>query len=386
MTTTTKTKTPRVFIHSYNMASASANALCEALGARKILDGGRSRFRARPTDIVINWGSSTDFTPEALNGGEPTAMLNMPANVSTATNKLTFFQRLTDAGLSDILVPWTADKDQAEAWQDEGRTVVVRNVLNGHSAQGLEICDKDVDIPDAPLYTMYIPKGAKAGEYRVHVFDGKVIRLQKKILRPELTARIRDENDEFSRDDVDWKVRNHDNGFVYVTEGVEDDCPKAVTDAAIKAVRRSKLDFGAVDVIYNNRRESAFVLEVNTSPGLTGETLTAYVEAIKGVIKTGFKVNRLDDNPYAAFDFERGRLYYLDRDELIELVRCRADGIPCFGETVGWTRTNHALYEAGLPEINFERVENRRPSLPLELHEQQFYQAYLEHLNNLDNF
>jgi D-alanine-D-alanine ligase-like ATP-grasp enzyme len=44
------------------------------------------------------------------------------------------------------------------------------------------------------------------------------------------------------------------------------------------------LDFGAVDVIYNRAQDKAYVLEVNTAPGLEGSTLDNYVEAIQKVL------------------------------------------------------------------------------------------------------
>ena len=41
-------------------------------------------------------------------------------------------------------------------------------------------------------------------------------------------------------------------------------------------------DFGAFDVIYNQKKNQAFVLECNTAPGIEGTTLDNYVEAING--------------------------------------------------------------------------------------------------------
>jgi D-alanine-D-alanine ligase-like ATP-grasp enzyme len=44
------------------------------------------------------------------------------------------------------------------------------------------------------------------------------------------------------------------------------------------AVNHLGLDFGAVDMIYNAKRNTYYVLEVNTACGLAGETLNKYVE------------------------------------------------------------------------------------------------------------
>jgi glutathione synthase/RimK-type ligase-like ATP-grasp enzyme len=39
----------------------------------------------------------------------------------------------------------------------------------------------------------------------------------------------------------------------------------------------SGLDFGAVDVIWNERQQRAYVLEINSAPGLEGTTIDDYV-------------------------------------------------------------------------------------------------------------
>jgi D-alanine-D-alanine ligase-like ATP-grasp enzyme len=41
------------------------------------------------------------------------------------------------------------------------------------------------------------------------------------------------------------------------------------------------LDFGAVDVIWNEKQQRAYVLEVNTAPGLEGQTVDDYARGIK---------------------------------------------------------------------------------------------------------
>ena len=55
------------------------------------------------------------------------------------------------------------------------------------------------------------------------------------------------------------------------------DTDKEKRNAAIKALG---LDFGAVDIIYNEAEDQHYVLEVNTAPGLEGTTLQKYTEAI----------------------------------------------------------------------------------------------------------
>jgi glutathione synthase/RimK-type ligase-like ATP-grasp enzyme len=123
--------------------------------------------------------------------------------------------------------------------------------------------NRDELVP-APLYTKYIKKNA---EYRVHcgLIDGHyhTIAVQQK-------RRSRDVPD----DEVNWQVRNHHNGFIFARDNVT--LPVQALNASFEAFRASGLDFGAVDVIYNERQERAYVLEINTAPGLEGQTLTDY--------------------------------------------------------------------------------------------------------------
>src|SRR3546814_6628533 len=57
----------------------------------------------------------------------------------------------------------------------------------------------------------------KKQEYRVHVLNGKVVDVQRK-------ARVKD----FPDDKVNWKIRNHDNGFIYARDEKLAEVPKKV--------------------------------------------------------------------------------------------------------------------------------------------------------------
>ncbi|GAG47489.1 unnamed protein product, partial [marine sediment metagenome] len=80
---------------------------------------------------------------------------------------------------------------------------------------------------------------------------------------------------------VDYQIRNTDNGWVYCRGGV--DAPEAVITAAVRAVDCLGLDFGAVDIGYNEHYDRCAVFEVNTAPGLEGTTLDKYFEAFRTV-------------------------------------------------------------------------------------------------------
>jgi D-alanine-D-alanine ligase-like ATP-grasp enzyme len=76
-------------------------------------------------------------------------------------------------------------------------------------------------------------------------------------------------------------VRNLANGFVYVFDEAP---PACVKEEAIKALESTGLAFGAVDVIYNQQQDKAYVLEINTAPGLEQRTAEAYALAFKEIV------------------------------------------------------------------------------------------------------
>lgn len=246
-------------IFPYKQVSKSAKALSEALGG-KVLKVENSKWKPRKNDgsVVINWGS-TKLDVDKY----PTIILNYPANVATASNKLLAFQTLKDA---EVSIPvFTSNQEEARKLIREGKKVVCRTKLSGHSGEGIVIVEEEDQLVDAPLFTEYLPKKQ---EYRVHVFRGKAFFIQRK-------AR----NREIPDDQVDWKVRNHQNGFIYAHKDVQ--YPDGIKELAASAVDAIGLDFGAVDIVVS-KQNMMFVLEVNTACGLEGTTLEKYRDVLQG--------------------------------------------------------------------------------------------------------
>jgi D-ala D-ala ligase C-terminus len=261
-----------IFIYPYKAGSKSV-----ALIQRKFLDEGtrvkairleNSTFKNGPAKTVINWGSSAANLVQIQRDGP---VLNKRVAVQVCANKARFFDAVGDRA---SVPPNTTDKAVAQTWQG---VVVGRSVLNGHSGQGICFSDETARFweMDFPLYTQYIPKKS---EFRVHIFNGEVIDVQQKKLR---TAD--DNGQEVNRDDINFRVRSHANGFIFARNELV--VPPCVTDQAVRAFNCiNGLDFGAVDVLYNERRNTAYVLEINTAPGLEGQTLDSYVNAIKRIM------------------------------------------------------------------------------------------------------
>ncbi|MGL4249279.1 MAG: ATP-grasp domain-containing protein, partial [Aeromonas sp.] len=225
-----------------------------------------SRFRLRPTDWVLNWGSSAAL-PNNLATVTEQRLINSPAAVSLSTNKIRCLETLQAAGVPTV--EFTTDRQTAQGWFVDGQIVYARTVLQGHSGEGIVVCARDTvgaenSLIQAPLYTKGITGPRR--EFRVHVFGGVITNVQLK--------RRRNGYQEMAN--YSETIRNFHTGWVYAASSVFPN--PASLQAALNAVSALGLTFGAVDVITN--QENAWVLEVNTAPGMEGSNATAFVEAL----------------------------------------------------------------------------------------------------------
>jgi D-alanine-D-alanine ligase-like ATP-grasp enzyme len=55
--------------------------------------------------------------------------------------------------------------------------------------------------------------------------------------------------------------------------------PAGLRELGVAAVAAVGLDFGAVDIIWNQTQDRCYVLEINTAPGLCNTTCQKYAEA-----------------------------------------------------------------------------------------------------------
>lgn len=235
---------------------------------------------------LINWGNSTvnlSHLPSAK-------VFNKPENIKLASHKIEFFKRISkfNEGSSVIVnIPdWTTSVREARNWYADGNDVVCRHVLQGHSGDGLELVKFDEDInarnavPKAPLYTKY---SKKKDEYRVHVVAGKAIFVQRKAVQHSTSS-------------ANYQIRNVANGFIFATRDLSPD--PSVISSAVNAVNALGLDFGAADVMWNQRRNTATVIEVNTACALESRTGAArYKAAMYNLINNNDQVSWAEPTP-----------------------------------------------------------------------------------------
>ncbi len=264
----------RYRILPYQQGSRSAAALAEGLEGRVLLLE-NSRYRRKEGDFVINWGNTN-----------PNQLCNLNGNVEAlrvATNKRHFFTAIGAPILAALHLgrERTGDRDW-RAWSSnlvvvdseqcgtaripqDAFPIVCRTVLAGHSGEGIVIADTREQLVPAQLYVQYVKKNL---EFRIHVgkHEGRsiIISEQRKVAREGITPQ-------------DWRIRNLANGFVFQRQNISvPDSVKTVATATLDVL--PGVDFGAVDVIYNERRQRPYVLEVNSAPGLEGQTVNDYAD------------------------------------------------------------------------------------------------------------
>ncbi len=238
-------------IFPYKAGSMSAKRLARSLGVLRV----RPTYNAKRKDVIVNWGSST---PPHFRWMEHD--LNKPLAIHLACNKLETFKHLSYHSFNHIPT-WSTDHQEIYELSN-GRDIYCRTTITGHSGRGIVIAKNNHDIVDAPLYTIATKH---KDEYRVHVFKGEVLDVQKKKRK-------------LGFDGSSTGIRNHSNGWVYARCDVA--IPNMLCPIAIQAVELLGLDFGAVDIGHRLIDNKFFVFEVNTAPGLEGTTLDKYSKAI----------------------------------------------------------------------------------------------------------
>ena len=254
----------RFIIIPYKMGSKACKALKDKLielGHRALQVRSNSpTFRSKRDDRFIYYGKTTHY----IN----TNHVSYNKHTEVASNKISTLEACTNAGLSTV--PWTTDRGVAGDWIQQGKTVVARATLTGHSGMGITIhTNTESPLPNVPLYTQYVKK---TFECRIHVFKGRMIDAQ-------IKRKVRD------AEKTDPYIRNIHTGWVYCREGYTAD--DRATNLAIATCQAVGVDFGAVDLIYNQHYNQYYILEVNTAPGLEGTTLTNYANAFIGDITNG---------------------------------------------------------------------------------------------------
>lgn len=250
--------TPDIAVRAPVRGSRGAHTLRTELGDRARLT--RRNVLEGMYDTVINWGNSEPIRTDAYT-------INHPDAVAIAIDKRQF---LSTSRANGISVPdFTTDKTQVQGSKD---IWLARTKVKGSEGEGIIVIRPGDIVPDAKLYTKYVPK---RDEFRIHIAFGKLLFLQqkKKINGKEQT---KDER----------LVRNYKNGWIFAIKDIS--APHELIDEAEKAVSSIGLHFGAVDCMMGKNDNKPYVLEVNTAPALESPSLiAAYIQAFQEELGDG---------------------------------------------------------------------------------------------------
>lgn len=224
----------------------------------------------------VNWGCGGPDYFYGYDAKSQNRVFNKTTAVNLVRNKLKFFQKVKDAKDGPRIPTFVTSLEEAKSLVDKGEVVFGRKVTGSCGTDIATFDDNPAAFTNSDFWVVY---KKKKHEFRIHLFRInkaiEIIDLQQKSLRK--ADPVTGEPIDTSK--VNFQIRNHKNGFVFQRNDIT--VPGDVKSQAIKAFDLSGLDFGAVDVIWNEHEAKAYVLEINTAPGLEGTTLEKYTDAIR---------------------------------------------------------------------------------------------------------
>lgn len=178
-------------------------------------------------------------------------------------DKIAQYEWFKAQGISAL--DFTTSHEEAKTWVANGQVVFARLLTRSSEGKGIVICETEEQVPMAPVYTKY---KKKKKEFRVHLFQQKVVHVLEKRKRKDFN------------EDRDTRIRNTANGYVFCSDGVVE--PVGIRELALAASKVTNSDFRGVDIGFNEKLNELFVIEVNSAPGIEGSNINRYIQAICG--------------------------------------------------------------------------------------------------------
>lgn len=212
--------------------------------------------------VIINWA----FAGTADGRIQNSIILNKEESRNKAKDKLGALQLLKDNNIPVVKF--------SENYSDLAFPVFGRRIKH---KQGNDIkiyfhpTEVELSSFERDFYTEFC---AAPKEYRVHIFNGRILIASRKYLM---------EGFEFMKGYYPF-IKNKSTGYRFKTINFERYLPIKIKDACIKTATTMGLDWCAIDVLWTYDEEPK-ILEVNTTPGLTNKKLEIYSKAFLNKIK-----------------------------------------------------------------------------------------------------
>lgn len=233
----------KIFIAYSKKSSVTGKALKSAFNCKRKTTDKRAKC-----DLFIRWGNT-----ESFNNTRSTKQLNSLEAIKRTVNKL---EMLTTLSSSGIPTPeFGTDPLLVDNFKDDTGNLYIR------SKDGIVRYANDFNSILDSYYSKPIP--LKRREYRVHVFNGKVIGIYEKVPLSEVRPAL------FKSDTCKFVRCNPE--ISRVDQNSQQIC--------IDAVNSLGLLFGGVDLI-RDKNKNVFVCEVNSAPGLNSLNIQRWVDEI----------------------------------------------------------------------------------------------------------
>jgi len=245
-------------------ANYASSVLAKELGITKFLDPSSECPPQR--SIILNWGVSK--APPWVELDECGQWINTPLAVAFSSNKIYMLQ-----GFETYDVPtlcWTTSPNGV-VWDGD---TVVRHQIKGHSGSGIEIVKEGDPLPCAPLYTRLQTFEV---EQRYFVVGDKVVDVVQK-------KRMGKAKREALGIKLHPIIKSRKHGWIFAHNDIIPPTEECI-NAAINAMEATGLDFGVVDIAFNDPTKPV-VIETNSAPGLRSKTtITKFTNALRSYIE-----------------------------------------------------------------------------------------------------
>ena len=296
-----------VFMYYSGATDKTGKALVEALK----ITGGNTKPTSKKS-VVIGWGAKTR---ESVKFAAGTKVLNHPDHIRSNRNK---FKSLGAMKAAQCAVADFVKSEQVVASIGNNSSTINLPLVartNFHQGgKGFWLCMTQSQVQTA------IKQGAQyfqnyldiVDEFRLHIFQGKLIYAQKKVPRKtedmsgafveqygekvkalsEKKGQALDENTmnnvlgamaERTQPHPDMIIRSNTRGWKFSNVKLSN-VNKPLLEESIKALTAIKLDFGAVDCC-TCADGSVAIIEVNSGPGLQGTPFDIYTATFAAAIK-----------------------------------------------------------------------------------------------------
>lgn len=249
----------RLRVFPYSVRSISARSVARELGGLVLKHEG-SQYRYKSGDIILNWGAT------AVPRGYP-VRLNHPEAVKHAVSKTTTYNLLARNEVPTV--EWTTSPEQAREWSLAGATVYHRALDRSCQGRGITVMRPDGFPTEPPRGGFFTKRIAAKREFRVYCVGDTITTILEKRRR--------------NGTETNPYIRSHGNGYVFCREfsaPIPHETFQRIAPAALRAVG---LDFGGLDMLLLGNGK-AYVLEINSAPGITATALLEFCNEIKRIL------------------------------------------------------------------------------------------------------